>query len=238
MTSPHPVHALHYPLVVATVHTRRGIALATKATTAEADVLELRLDLLEPHLPALRKALPNLDLPLLITARHPSEGGATYLSLPQRIALLEEFLPSAAWLDIELRQLARMRPLYDLAASSGVRRVLSSHHFRNTPASPSLAAIVSSAGAEQPDVVKIATKLRTPQDLAQLLMILRPSPRPTKPTKTATPAIAAMGMGDLGAVSRLTLGRCGSVLNYGFLDQPQVVGQWPAATLKKLLGIL
>jgi len=42
-------------------------------------------------------------------------------------------------------------------------------------------------------------------------------------------------MGGLGPVSRLTLGRAGSVLNYGYLDQLQVPGQWPAELLRQRL---
>jgi 3-dehydroquinate dehydratase-1 len=44
-----------------------------------------------------------------------------------------------------------------------------------------------------------------------------------------------MGMGPLGKVSRLVLGAAGSRLNYGYLDKPQVPGQWPAAELAQRL---
>ena len=44
-----------------------------------------------------------------------------------------------------------------------------------------------------------------------------------------------MGMGEYGQVSRLLFGGCGSVLNYGYLDRPQVPGQWPAEVLKTRL---
>jgi 3-dehydroquinate dehydratase-1 len=44
-----------------------------------------------------------------------------------------------------------------------------------------------------------------------------------------------MGMGALGRVSRLLLAQLGSVLNYGYLDQATVPGQWPAARLRELI---
>ncbi|MEI7773411.1 MAG: type I 3-dehydroquinate dehydratase, partial [Verrucomicrobiota bacterium] len=47
--------------------------------------------------------------------------------------------------------------------------------------------------------------------------------------------LSVMGMGAYGQISRLVLGRCGSVLNYGYLDRPQVPGQWPAELLKQRL---
>jgi 3-dehydroquinate dehydratase len=34
------------------------------------------------------------------------------------------------------------------------------------------------------------------------------------------------------------LGQLGSVLNYGYLDESTVPGQWPAAELKSLLATL
>src|SRR5437773_9293979 len=61
------------------------------------DLFELRLD----RLPAaavdrLENMLPKLGAPLIITARHPQEGGAGKLSLRKRRALLTRFLLSPA----------------------------------------------------------------------------------------------------------------------------------------------
>jgi hypothetical protein len=47
-----------------------------------------------------------------------------------------------------------------------------------------------------------------------------------------------MGMGDLGKVSRLVLPLAGARLVYGYLDRPQVEGQWPAAVLAARLAEL
>jgi 3-dehydroquinate dehydratase-1 len=47
-----------------------------------------------------------------------------------------------------------------------------------------------------------------------------------------------MGMGGLGRVSRLTLAKLGSLLNYGFLGEANAPGQWPARQLKDLLNDL
>ena len=47
-----------------------------------------------------------------------------------------------------------------------------------------------------------------------------------------------MGMGPLGKVSRLLFAQLGSVLNYGFLHEAQVSGQWEATLLKQRLSEL
>ena len=48
--------------------------------------------------------------------------------------------------------------------------------------------------------------------------------------------IAAMGIGKLGALSRLLLARCGSVLNYASLTRPRVEGQLPIELLRSVLS--
>jgi 3-dehydroquinate dehydratase-1 len=45
-----------------------------------------------------------------------------------------------------------------------------------------------------------------------------------------------MGMGGLGRVSRLLLAQLGSVLNYGYIDNATVSGQWSASRLRTIIG--
>jgi len=45
-----------------------------------------------------------------------------------------------------------------------------------------------------------------------------------------------MGMGNFGKISRLTLAKAGSVLNYGYLDHPNAPGQWEARDLKRQIS--
>ena len=80
----------------------------------------------------------------------------------------------------------------------------------------------SDAGA---DVLKIATRTDSAADVARLLGLLEKTPLP----------LAVMGLGPLGMASRVMLAAAGSVLNYGWLHQPNVTGQWSA---KDLQGIL
>ncbi len=53
----------------------------------------------------LEAKLPELEakLPLILTVRHPGEGGAGSLDLERRRELFERFLPHAALVDVELR---------------------------------------------------------------------------------------------------------------------------------------
>jgi 3-dehydroquinate dehydratase-1 len=85
---------------------------------------------------------------------------------------------------------------------------------------------VRKSAAAGADIVKIATHLRGAQDLAVLLLLQGGAKVP----------LATMGMGPLGKVSRLVLAAAGSRLNYGYLDKPQVKGQWPALELVRRIG--
>lgn len=213
------------PRVVATVHTPRGLAESGRLARGTVDLVEVRLDLLQRQHSRLDRLLPELAVPILLTSRHPAEGGAEGTTAALRRSWLERFLPWASAVDVELRSARSFGKLLDAARKNGATRVISFHDFAKTPGLPALRRIVRAAVAAGADTVKIATHLRRPGDLAVLLQLQ---------AATAVP-LATMGMGPLGRVSRLVLAAAGSRLNYGYLDRPQVPGQWAAVELRDLL---
>ncbi|MEX1044534.1 MAG: type I 3-dehydroquinate dehydratase [Chthoniobacterales bacterium] len=215
------------PRVVATVHSLRGLREAGQLRRGEVDFLEVRLDLLAGAVTALRTALPTWRVPVLLTARHPAEGGAKKITASRRRDLLLEFLPQAAAVDIELRSVGTLAPVLRQAQTLGLQRLVSFHDFGGTPSLARLRKVAAAARRAGADLVKIATQLRNPHDLAVLLELQASLP---------DVALATMGMGPLGRVSRLALAAAGSQLNYGYLDRPQVPGQWPALELKRRIA--
>lgn len=213
------------PLVVATAHTPRGLAQAARLPRRALDFVEVRLDLLRRHEALLERLLPSLKVPVLLTARHPAEGGAKGTTAAQRRAMIETFLPDAAALDVELRSARALHSVVE-HVGSGVLRVVSFHDFAKTPSLTVLRKVVRSARTAGADVIKIATQLRGPADLATLLQL----------QATSSVPLATMGMGSLGRASRLVLAAAGSRLNYGYLDRPQVPGQWPALELRDMIN--
>lgn len=207
--------------VVATVHTARGLLEARKLGRGDVGFVEIRLDAPGVGGKGLATALGGIRPRILLTARHPSEGGARRLTPAERRGLLSEYLPVADAIDVELRSVPSMGAVLQEAKRRKVTRVISFHDFRGTPNIAALRAVVRRASAAGADIVKIATHLRGPADLAVLLLL----------QGAARVPLATMGMGPLGKVSRLVLGAAGSRLNYGYLDKPQVSGQWPAAEL-------
>lgn len=212
--------------VVATVHTSGGLRIATRLRAGEVDILELRIDALADELNAVRRILPELGLPVLLTVRHPAEGGIGNLSSGSRRALFREFLPWASLVDVELRSAKEMREVIAVAKSQGTAVVLSNHHFRSTPSPGRMLGLQRGAFSVGADVFKLAVLTSDARALARLLEFSgRRSPGPR----------AMMGMGKFGQVSRLALASAGSALNYGYLDRPNAPGQWEARELKKLL---
>jgi 3-dehydroquinate dehydratase I len=181
------------------------------------DLFELRLDHLVGIVKELENKLSMLPAPLIITARHPREGGANNLSIKQRHELLARFLPRARYVDVELRSAKALRSLLEIACQRNVRRIISFHNFRSTPSRRSLRARARAAKSCGADIFKVATRTDTPAQLAQLLDFIA--------NKNVDLAVSAMGIGKLGGKSRRELMRRGSVLNYAHLGRARIAGQ-------------
>ena len=78
------------PLVVGTIHSPTALREALRLRAGEVDLLEVRVDHFVTDLKLITKALPKLAAPLIITVRHPGEGGASPLSGPERLALYRQ----------------------------------------------------------------------------------------------------------------------------------------------------
>jgi 3-dehydroquinate dehydratase type I len=197
------------------------------------DLFELRLDHLCGMLDPLERKMSILSggrgepAPVIITARDPHEGGANNLSFQQRLDLLLRFLPYAKYLDVELRSARGFKSLLARARKQNVRRILSFHNFNSTPSPRSLRAKAASAKAHGADIFKVATRTDTPADLARLVDFVM--------DKNVDLSVSAMGIGKLGAISRLLLARGGSVLNYASLQRSQIEGQLPIELLRSAL---
>lgn len=191
------------------------------------DLFELRLDYLFSMLDQLERKMSMLPAPVIITARDPREGGANNLSLQKRLNLLQRFLPYAKYVDVELRSARAFKSFLAHARKQNVRLVLSFHDFKSTPSARSLRAKATLAKAQGADIFKVATRTETPAQFARLIDFVT--------DKNVDLPLSAMGIGKLGAISRLLLSRCGSVLNYATLHRSQIEGQLPIELLRSAL---
>lgn len=203
--------------------------LDAPARAALCDLAEIRLDLLKLPAADLRSKLAGNTLPLLLTARHPAEGGQAPEDPAARGAMIEPLLDLAALIDLELRSAMPMQTTIQKARAVGVPVVGSFHDFQATPSDDVLLGAVNFGQQAGLDAVKIATYLNTQEDLIRLMKLAGGTHRLR---------LSVMGMGPWGRVSRLVLAKSGSLLNYGFIGTSNAPGQWPAARLKELLSEL
>jgi 3-dehydroquinate dehydratase-1 len=218
--------AARRPLVIGVITSWEDLDLAIRMRRRP-DLFELRLDHLAGAIDEVEKKISRLHSPLIITARHPQEGGANNLSLRQRRTLLSRFLPHAEYLDIELRSVPALRPLLTVAVQNDVWLIVSFHDFKSTPAPRILSAKARAAEMHGANIFKIATRTDTALELGRLLDLVT--------NKNIHVPVSAMGIGKLGAISRVLLSRAGSALVYGSLSRrTQVEGQLSLEELRAL----
>ena len=214
------------PRIVGVIASRADLERAVRMRRPP-DLFELRLDCLAGMADQVESALPKLRRPLIITARDPCEGGGNNLRLPQRRDLLARFLNHADYVDVELCSASALRPLFDLAKKKRVRRIISFHNFKSTPNARTMAIKAREARSHGADIFKVATRTDTPIELGRLMEFAA--------NNRLDLSLAVMGIGKLGAISRVLLARAGSVLIYASLRAPtDVEGQ---LSLEQLRGI-
>jgi 3-dehydroquinate dehydratase I len=196
------------PQIVSVIASRVDLDRAVRMRK-HPDFFELRLDCLAPVAVTVEKLLPKLRAPLIITARHPREGGSGSLGLRKRRDLLAQFLSHASYIDVELRSARALRSFLELAENKNVARIVSFHNFLSTPSSRLLEDKAREAKSCGANIFKVATRTDTPIELGRLLEFIT--------NNRVDLALAVMGIGKLGAISRVLLARAGSALIYASL---------------------
>lgn len=190
------------------------------------DYFEIRLDCTAGSANAVEESISDLPAPAIITARHPREGGANNLTATQRRDLLMRFLPYAKIIDVELRSVKGFQSLLKAARGASVECMISVHNFRTTPRERLLRQKAQAAKTLGADIFKIAVRTDKQAQLARLLAFIA--------SKNVGLPIAAMGIGELGAISRVLLAQLGSALIYTSIGRARIRGQlsleqWRAA---------
>ena len=185
---------------------------------APPDLFELRLD----HLPNLPESqLSRLRRPLIITARHPAEGGKRC----NRKSLLRQFLPYAKFVDIELRSMPELREIWTEARRLGVGRICSVHDFKRTPEILILRKQFSRSRKANANIFKLVTRADSLRDLLTLFEFLW--------MERALMPVCVMAVGKFGPISRLLFREAGSVLIYAPLRHALYEGQLTLAQLRR-----
>lgn len=215
--------------IVGVIASRSDLHFASCMTTPP-DLFEIRFDHLIGLLDELEKKMPILRAPLIITARHPDEGGANRLSAQRRRELLLRFLPRACYVDVELRSVKELRPVLELARRKKIHRIISFHDLQETPSIRSLKAKARAASSAGASSLKIATRTDTPAQLVRLFEFFV--------NEDVDLAVSAMGLGQLGAASRVVLAQLGSVFTYASIGRSTIEGQLSIRQLRSAFTAL
>ena len=193
------------------------LRLATRMR-APPDLFEVRLD----QLPNLHESqLSRLRRPLIITARHPAEGGKRC----NRKNLLRKFLPYAKFVDIELRSMRELREVWAEARRLDVGRICSVHDFKRTPELPILRKQFSRSRKFNGNVFKLVTRADSLRELLTLFEFLW--------THSSLMPVCVMAVGKFGPISRLLFREAGSAFIYAPLSHALYDGQLALGQLRR-----
>jgi 3-dehydroquinate dehydratase I len=207
--------------VVGVIHTADGFS---QAGTPGLNAVEIRVDALS--VPPEARQIVELPVAAIVTVRCAEEGGLRSMNDDDRLKSYLALLPGAAAIDLELRSAKSMSDLREAVLQNAKTLILSLHDFRMTPSLADLEDACAKMRDLGADILKIATKTESVSEVSRLLTLLERSSSP----------LAVMGMGAFGRASRLLFAKAGSALNYGWLDKPQIPGQWSAKEFLEFLA--
>jgi 3-dehydroquinate dehydratase/shikimate dehydrogenase len=156
-------------------------------------------DLIEVHLDRFDKAADIKELiqhkpkPIIMSCRRARDGGRWEGSETERLTLLRQaVIDKADYVEIELDVADQIRPF------PGCKRVISYTNLQETPSD--IADIHAKCREKQPDVIKLTTLARTPEEAWPLVQILAKTTDPTVVTGIGKPGVMLTILGKkLGA---------------------------------------
>jgi 3-dehydroquinate dehydratase/shikimate dehydrogenase len=178
------------------------MALADILTAGQqADLLEIRLDRFAKA-PDVGELLAHKRKPVILSCRRQKDGGEWNGSEEERLTLLRQCIVSKAdYVEIELDVADQIRKF------PPAKRVISYTNFSETP--PDIAEIYAEAQTKQPDVIKLVTLARTPEEAWPLVQVLG---------KPAVPTVV-VGVGRPGVMLTLLGKKIGSPWTYAAMGK-------------------
>jgi 3-dehydroquinate dehydratase / shikimate dehydrogenase len=153
----------------------------------QCDLLEIRLDSFGKA-PDIGELFARKPKPLIFSCRRPKDGGRWDGSEEERLALLRQCIVSKAdYVEIELDVADQIRKF------PPTKRVISYTNLQQTPAN--IAEIYAQAQTKNPDVIKLTTAARTPEEAWPLLQILAKATVPTVVVGLGKPGIMLSVLG-------------------------------------------
>ncbi len=181
-----------------------------QAERLTADLIEVRLDKLRSR-QGLSTLARSVEKPLIATNRPLSEKGSFAGSEKERLRILQEAIEEGfEYVDLEIATKGIDRATKSFRKIGG-KIILSHHdHFR-TPNKSNLNSILSQLQKQKPDISKIVTTAKFPQDNLAILRFLQENHRNSP--------LVGFAMGRAGVWSRLLAPFHGSAFTYASLGK-------------------
>ena len=212
---------------------------AQRAQEQGADVIELRIDLLdeeERRIEKVKEFVSRLTMPVIVTNRKKEEGGSFTGTEEERIAMLSSILDTAEVDAVDLEfssRTAGKTAVIEKAKSLHIPVIFSFHDFKGMPGRAELVKLIARMYEEGGSIAKIAV---TPKTLTDALLLLNLTHELSREGKL----LATIGMGPVGRHLRVIAPLYGSVLTYGFIEGEEEVapGQFSVKELRSMLNRL
>jgi 3-dehydroquinate dehydratase type I len=190
----------------------------------KSDMAEIRLDLLRPSANEVQQLFAVHGKKMIATCR-PGQ-----YTEPERAELLKTAIDAGCgYVDLEIdAAVFFLDYLIPYAKAKGCKLILSYHNYEETPDRESLELTIIEAMACGADIVKIATQVNAPQDMARLLALYAHHQN-----------IIAFGMGEKATISRPASLFLGAPFTYVSPDGKEATapGQFSESEMRELLRL-
>ncbi len=189
------------------------------------DIFEFRVDQFKnkdiSYIIELMKNVRSKGFYIILTIRSEEEGG-TFIPDEKRLEMFNRLVDFADIVDIELSSRIKEQVI-SLTKEKGKLSLISYHDFEKTPSGEEIQKIIDEGKAAGGDIIKYAFKTNSHEDVSRILCIT---------DKNREKNLVAIGMGELGKITRVAGFIFGSLITYTFVGKSFAPGQ---IELEKLL---
>ncbi len=189
-----------------------------RSLKGKVDLFEFRVDQFKnkdiKHIRTLAHNVKKLNYSIILTIRSKEEGGAD-ISDNIRLDMFEKLVDLSDIVDIELNSKINQQVI-KLSKENGKYALVSYHDFEKTPDLNQIQDIIDKGKALEADIIKYAFKVNNKEDVGKILSITH---------KNREKYLVAIGMGELGRITRVAGFFFGSVITYTYVGKSFAPGQ-------------
>ena len=214
------------PLIAIPVDDKEFEKNVDMAKEKGADIIELRIDQFKDrninYILDKVSYIKQLELGIIATVRSAKEGG-THISDYERERIFKAVAPEVDIIDIELSSETLREKVIKIAKENNALALVSYHDFEKTPSEEEIQKVIDKSVSIGADIVKYAFKVKSKEDVSRIMCIT---------AKNKDKKLVAIGMGELGRITRVAGFFFGSVITYSHIGVAFAPGQIEIEKLK------